>query len=166
MKSPCTEKMLNFSLKNFLELFIILVTTNEFPGRLLRFDALKILASCWLLISLVIDGAYTSCLFSQSILLKTKVPFSDLESFLRCLENFECRLISHTKTIAYFQELIHNSDNNRLGERFRIILQNNPPKIVPVESIPGMILKEKNQYLVNMGSKQTRLSWISGNEKC
>lgn len=123
----------------------------------------RLMVGFWLLAVLVLQGAYTGTLFSESVFHQHYMPFTDLETFVQCLENYKCKIITPWLTISELQELSNFGD---LGERFEKTKISNPFLLAPVQDIPMKILEEQDKFLVNVGPRKTRMQWIHGNKEC
>lgn len=137
---------------------------NKFHERFLKRTATRLVFAAWILGCVVLGGSYTSALFSQTVIVRRSLPFTDLETFVQCLEISKCRIITHTQTASYIQAFLTLEDG--VGARIRASLKKNPMLIKPIDEIAPAILREKKQYLVSIGPKITRLAWIDGNRGC
>jgi hypothetical protein len=151
---------LQYSIFEILRLIIM----SNFTTKLLRLYSFRIIATWWILIMLVLNSAYTGVLFSKAVAQKDHLPFKDVESFVDCLERKNCRIVSYSTSISYLERVA--AANSSLNFRFLAAIDKNPLKIVPIENIVDEIEKEKSHYLVSIGPKSTRLSWMRGNLGC
>lgn len=123
----------------------------------------RLIVGFWLLATVVLSGVYTETLFSKSVFQEHAMPFTDLETFVRCLERHECKIITPWLTISDIQEL---SGFEQLGERFENTKISNPILLASADEIPQKILEENEVFLVNIGPRKTRMQWIQGNKNC
>lgn len=135
----------------------------EFKKSDLRSTSIRLIVCGWIIGGLVLTSAYSGSLFSKRIFVKYNLPFTDLETFVQCLEQGRCRIITNTLSNNFMQYLL---GPHQLGSRIRGTLDRNPIRVTPADDIPDAILKENNQYLVNGGSTGDRLFLISGNRNC
>lgn len=157
------KKSSHQDLKNIVELGLSLVV-NELRQSLFKFHSIRFIFSVWTLGAVVFATAYTSVLFSQTVIAKRKLPFTNFETFVACLERKECRIITHTKSLSSLQQLV--APGSSLGSRIDAALVQNPIIVAPILEIPRAILKEKKQFLVTVRPINDLMYQTAGNRNC
>lgn len=118
----------------------------------------------WILGGLVLTSSYTGMLFSEKLIQNSDVPFTDLESFVSCLERGQCRLVTHTESITYYLQL--TLPGTEITDRVQKALQTFPTVIIPEGQILQAILNEDRYYLVWHWPKDLVYYHIDGNRDC
>lgn len=93
--------------------------------------------------------------FLSDCSLQFESAITDLETFVQCLEEMRCRLITYDLTIAEYQQLI--SSGVPLSDRIMKAIKDNPTEVAHLEDLPRKILQEKRYYLVWPGIKESML---------
>lgn len=137
---------------------------KKFETYLLKFESIRVIVGTWTISALVLTSAYTGVLFSQKISAKPLVPFKDLSTFVDCLEQGQCQLVSKSNSTSFLQQL--TTPNDALGLRMANSLRTNPLLVEPAELIASKILEEKRKYLVCIGGKTSQLYLVNRNRDC
>lgn len=150
-------------LKIFLETILSLVVQSEYKDKCSKFLSLKLMLTFWAAMSIVLMTSCTGFLCSLNISKNANLPYKDLESFVACLTEKKCRMISATKSFSFLQLL---TDTPILGARVVEAIKINPIEIVPEAEIPKRILEEKTIYLVWPGPSTVFLYHTKGYTNC
>lgn len=118
-------------------------------------SSIRIVIAFWLLANVVILGAYTGKMFSQKVGSGVNFPFTDLETFVQCLEKGQCRFVTPSLSLSYFQSL--TTPGTALGVRIGRSLEKNPP-LIDSGDLYTTILKEQSVYLVTPGPRSRYLT--------
>lgn len=125
--------------------------THKHCWRSVQSHSSRILVISWSLMAVVLGSAFTSKLFSNRVSNTLALPYKDFETFVQCLEEARCRLVAHSLTASYLQVLF--SSESSLGRRIQASFTDQPPLVTPAGSIPRMILREEDQFLVWIASR-------------
>lgn len=146
----------------FIRIYASLVT-KKYDTYLIRFCSLRTLISFWALSSVVLGSAYAGVLFSQKVLLTSNdLPFEDMETFTKCLEERRCQLVQPSKDV--FFHLLLTAPDSPLSTRINKALESNPLRVVSKEKIMNAILEERNSYLVWFWPKEQMLYGSEGDD--
>jgi hypothetical protein len=145
--------------------FATSLVTYDFGTSMLKPRFVRVVLIGWICSGMVISSAYTGILFSKSLSVQRYFPYTDVDSFISCLEKEECRLITATKLSSIFYQLF-TAPNSTLNKRFFNSLERNPAAIATQDKIYEMILAEKNQYFVAATSGDSAYHLINSNRNC
>src|SRR5262249_34486792 len=113
------------------------------------------------LTSIVLTGAYTGSLFTQK-LLSSNVPFTDFESFLKCLEGNRCKLIVPSRTHGPL--IFITQPGSDLSTRVNKILDSNRPQYASTSEIFEKIKNDKKTFYVYIGVDEGARLYIKGQQ--
>lgn len=120
--------------------------SHEHDPRLLQVHSIRTVLVPWLLSVMVLSSVYTSMLFSQKLKEPESLPFRNLETFVKCLEAKQCRMITYALSSTQVQSFISSESDQ--GRRIRETVKERPVIIKPIETIIDHILAESKQFLV------------------
>lgn len=146
---------------SFFDLVSVLIR-NDFKTSLTRFSSpIQLIIGAWLMGAAVLQCAYTGILFSNTVS-TAPYPFTDLETFLDCLERKQCQMVTLSQETSFFQRLLSDPSTSR----FQPTLQYNPVLTESSENIINKVLNEKEKYLTIIGDKRDFLRSIGNNQEC
>lgn len=154
--------------KNFFILYLDICRSlilNQFSNENNERKSMKFLTQTWSVCFFVLTSTYSGCLFSRKVSQKPDLPFTDMESFVQCLEKTLCTLVTPDLSASFIQDLI--SPNSTYGARVEASRTYNPFLIALLfEETKKKILETKNRYLVAIGPKPIIFKWINENKNC
>lgn len=101
-----------------------------------------IIIGAWALITIVLGSAYTGVLFSRKMSLSVQAAFTELETFVKCLEEIRCRVVTMSMTNSYY--LMLTAPGSELSARVRNSFRYSPALVIPqAEAIFEAILREQ-----------------------
>lgn len=120
--------------------------TGEFDRFKTGFWSSRMLLTFWFAVYVVLTSAYTCLLYSKEVMQRTETPFEDFLSFVDCLTEDKCRVI--TPTLSYSTIQLIQYPGAIQSQRITDAFNKNPIEVLEREKIPDRILMEKNIFLV------------------
>lgn len=129
---------------------IIDVVLEKHASKLLR-ECKRFCIALMSLAALILLRSYTGYIFSQGIALYPQMPFTDLATFVQCMETGKCRMAVQSPTYGYCKDVI--SGDTELLRRLRAVLAKAPLIVPPtMADMLTAIQKETSVYLVGFAS--------------
>lgn len=126
--------------------------THKHHDKYLILNYVRIAVACFSLAWMVLASCYTAVLFSEKLKPSNSLPYEDFESFITCLEESRCRLVTFTLSMSYIQVLF--GPESDMGRRAGLTFAYNPPLVVAnTEAAKNAILEEQSTFLVWIGDK-------------
>lgn len=144
-----------FFVRSFLSfLDTLAILTNQSQEMNLFRTSTRILLLFWAVSALVVSGVYSGTLLKFLLENKLDYPFTDLNSFLVCLEKQQCQLALNSASSSHTALLFNSTKEN--NERIQKILQKNPPIISESYTIlASQVASTLDKYVVWLTTEPT-----------
>lgn len=139
--------------------------THDHHDRHLQFHFARQVIAAFSLTLVVLTSAYTSVLFSDRLRNPIALPYKDLETFVTCLEEARCRIITHTLSSSSISLMV--GPENEYGKRIQATFAKRPMIYNPnIDVVPRIILEEKTVYYAWFLRKTAFEAVVQNNYDC
>lgn len=114
-----------------------------------RFETKRVLISSLALAGLVLTESYTGYLFSKKVASPSRKPFTDMNTFVDCLETKKCAMVLSTPYVGIVKNRLE-SNGSSIMARLKKVYDDQPFAAYPLKNLMNIILEDKNKYVVSL----------------